>query len=259
MGAGDGPLAWEYLRRSPEYRRACRERRAPGVVEEAPFVIRVQTRADLEAARFSLLAWEDPGTAGASPFWVEAPMLDGEPVDGTPPLLALLRASGAWIEGLRLIDGRLVLKIERGGGATQVMVPGGGPFHEDAGLVVRLEYGLPLPVTIARLKDLWSAVLDPGPWRRQVRKVWIASCWLLSTADWRASRCERSRPTFTAPAVSRPGGTPTAMLWETGTSRTALGHDSELPGAAGKRRVGSVYGGHHVGASARSLGGLTKL
>ena len=42
------------------------------VFEPGPFPIRIQTAADLEAARFDLLAWQDPWAEDgpASAFWV---------------------------------------------------------------------------------------------------------------------------------------------------------------------------------------------
>ena len=69
-------------------------------------------------------------------------MLEGELVAGAKPLLPMLEAAGARIEGLRLAGGGLVLKIERGEYAAQVHIAAPGPFPADAGLVVRLEYRL---------------------------------------------------------------------------------------------------------------------
>ena len=114
MGAGDGALAWEYLRRNPNYRDAWEAATATPVFEKAPFPLRVQTEADLATARFALLAWADPeaadGEAGGgavSPFWAEAPMLRGKLSSNATPLLALLDGAGARLEGLRLADGCL--------------------------------------------------------------------------------------------------------------------------------------------------------
>ena len=177
MGAGDGALAWEYLRRSTEYRAARGARADAPVYEAAPFPVRVQGDADLDAARFSLLAWEDPDRAdGArSPFWAEAPMLDAELVQGARPLLDLLAGAQARIEGLRLVTGALVLKIERGCLVAQVRIPAVGRLSARAGLVVRLDYALPLPVVIERLSDLWGVAHGPAPRRGRVLGGGIAS------------------------------------------------------------------------------------
>ena len=49
---------------------------APSVVESAGFALRAQPEADLEAARWGLLAWEDPRErSGFKPFWIDEKML----------------------------------------------------------------------------------------------------------------------------------------------------------------------------------------
>ena len=97
----------------------------PAPLEPAPFSVRRQTRADRGAARWDLLAREDPAVGmAASPFWIDAKMRRGrfEETDvGDPmPILALLDESGATLTGLRLLDGVLVLRIARGRQAGQV-------------------------------------------------------------------------------------------------------------------------------------------
>ena len=84
-----------------------------------PSPVRIQSEADRAAAPFALLSFEDPvGAAGAGfPFFAEAP---------------------------RLLDGRLILKIERWCNAARVRIPAAGPFPDDAALMVRLGYGLAL-------------------------------------------------------------------------------------------------------------------
>ena len=92
--AGDGVLAWRVLRRVGEYRAAWERHgaghgRAPD--EPGPFRIRVQTENDHEAARFGLLAWEDPRRewGPASPFWLECGMPEGAVDPGAEPLAAM--------------------------------------------------------------------------------------------------------------------------------------------------------------------------
>ena len=63
MSNTGGKRAWEFLRRNPGYIEA--ESRAPqAAAEAAPFPMRAQTGADLEAAAWGLLAWEDPLVGG---------------------------------------------------------------------------------------------------------------------------------------------------------------------------------------------------
>ena len=69
----DGKQAWRLLRTDPDYVADWRAHSAAPVVEAAPFPFRRQTAADLEAARWNLLAWEDPRfPARASSFWAGA-------------------------------------------------------------------------------------------------------------------------------------------------------------------------------------------
>ena len=100
--------AWQFLKRNPDYLAKWRNtaERAP-VMNTAPFPLRAQTPADLKAAAWGVLAWENPLAANGpvSPFWAEAPMLEAEavPPDATlpvPPLTALLRQCGATRGGL---------------------------------------------------------------------------------------------------------------------------------------------------------------
>ncbi len=62
---GGGVPAWMVLRQFGGDRKAWRRTGAaakvPAAPESGPFRIRKQTEADLEAERFGMLAWEDPG------------------------------------------------------------------------------------------------------------------------------------------------------------------------------------------------------
>ena len=82
--------------------------------EPPPFPLHTQTVADLEAARWNLLAWEAPWlNEHAAPFWAGVPMLEGRALDvGEVTEHALFRfvvRSGATFWGLRLRDGGLIL------------------------------------------------------------------------------------------------------------------------------------------------------
>ena len=60
--------------------------------------------------------------------------------------------------GLRLAKGALVLKSERGDAAAQVRIAHAGAFNPDGGLVLRLAFGLELPLALARVRDLLLAL-----------------------------------------------------------------------------------------------------
>ena len=182
METGDGIRAWLFLRRVEDYRAAWRAHAAPpaapgadpasGPGGEAPdrepgrtVPIRVQTRADLEAARFDLLAWQDPHGGGgpASPFWVQDGMAEAVVAPGAEPLAELVAAGGGSVEGLRLLDGGLVLKIEHDGRAVQILLRDAGAFPPGAGIELRHPFGLCLPQGMRRLLDFWQVAGRPPP------------------------------------------------------------------------------------------------
>ena len=95
-----GPVGdWDALRANPDYKADWRTHGgAPEGVETAGFALRTQTEADLKAARWGLLAWEDPRERSKfSPFWIDDKMLQGVVVEATksaPPVTTLMRATG---------------------------------------------------------------------------------------------------------------------------------------------------------------------
>ena len=157
--------------RRPGYRTAWAAEAGAPRFEDASFALRVQTEADLAAAVWRLLAWEDPGTAAwRSPFWDGVPMLVGEP-DPDPwpdpaPLLPLLAGAGARVEGLRLLSGRFVLKVELGNAALQILVPSGRPFGPGDGIMAKLGLRLPLEAAVGRIEDLWTVSGGKPPPRK---------------------------------------------------------------------------------------------
>ena len=135
-----------------------------------PFPVRIRSGADLIAAReWGLMAWEDPDGDAVSAFFADEPMLEGEGSATAPPLVAMLEAAGARIEGLRLDDGALVLKVGADGAdgqaaAVQVRIADPAPLLAGGGVRLFHDWGLALPVAIARLGDLWSVSGgDPSP------------------------------------------------------------------------------------------------
>ena len=143
MATGDGATAWACLRLSGDYRAAWNEHAArPRYEDGAPFPLRLRSEADRIAARdWSLLAWEDPDGDALSAFFADAPMLE---------------AAGAHVEGLRLDDGALILKVKAAGMAVQVRIADPAPLLAGGGVRLFHDWGLALPVAIARLGDLWS-------------------------------------------------------------------------------------------------------
>ena len=161
METGDGALAWAVLRRTADYREAWATHAAgsgaSAAPEPGPFPIRVQAEADLGAARFEMLAWEDPFAADGplTPFWCQSGMPEAVPDLSAPPL-AELAAEGGSVEGLRLLGGGLVLKVERAGAAVQVRLPDAGRFPDGAGLSVMHRFGLRMPHSMRRMLDFWN-------------------------------------------------------------------------------------------------------
>ena len=72
---------WRALRSNPDYVADWRAHAGP-VAHEAPFPLHRQTVADLRAARWNLLAWEDPRTVRhAELFWADVAMVEARAVD----------------------------------------------------------------------------------------------------------------------------------------------------------------------------------
>ena len=175
-----GACAWACMRRDPGYRAAWTAQAGPVRLEAAPFPLRVQTAADRAAADWGLAVWEDPDVAAwRTPFLPGMPVLVAEP-DPDPwpdptPLLWLLGNAGARLEGLRLLNGRFVLKAELGDAVLQILVPSGRAFGPEDGIVAKLGLSLPLEAPVGRIADLWRvAGRPPPPPTRRVRDGRIA-------------------------------------------------------------------------------------
>ena len=185
--------AWRILKRHPRYREAWQGAGGRSArLEGEPVPVRRQTEADLEAAPWGLLAWEDPlaEDGPASPFWADAPMAAGLPGRReTPPFAVLVRSQGGTLSGLRLLDGALILKVERNGAAGQVRIEDGAAFDPAGGLGLFLPWGDDnMSRELARAGDLRELVAGedpengPGPGRSR------ASCCSPSKESSRKSR-----------------------------------------------------------------------
>ncbi len=128
----------------------------------------VQTRADLDAVRFDLLAWADPRAEDgpASPFWVQDDMPEAAVSPDAEPLAGVVAAGGGSLEGLRLLDGGMVLKIEHEEAALQILLRDAGPFPAGAGIELCHPFGLRMPHSMRRLLDFWQVAGRPPPPRK---------------------------------------------------------------------------------------------
>ena len=77
-------------------------------------------------------------------------------------LVPFLAAAGARLDGLRLLDGTLIVKIERHGRAVQVRVANDGPLLAGGGFLLYDGPGEDLSMTMARLAALRSVLGGPA-------------------------------------------------------------------------------------------------
>ena len=164
---------WRLLRGLRAYRAAYEAHAETPAFEEAVFPVRIQSEADLSACEpWQIEAWENPFARDgpASPFLAGEPMLEGEGSSRAPPLVPLIADADARIDGLRLLDGALIVKIEQDGRAVQIRVSKDGPLLAGGGIRLYHDYGLELPMEIARLTELWS--VSGGSVPRQGRGRW---------------------------------------------------------------------------------------
>ena len=133
-----------------------RARQQPCLTEGAPFPIRLQTVADLAAARFGLYAWEHPFVerGAISPFWHVALMLPSSVEARATPLSRVGLPPGMAVEELRLLDGRLEPKLELGPAAAQFRLASGRGFDTEDGMVAQ--------------HDLWT---EPKSFIRQLEEA----------------------------------------------------------------------------------------
>lgn len=151
--------AWRFLRMNPDFIGNWRKV-APGMppAEGDPFPIRTQTAADLKAAPWGLLAWEDPLSEDdpVSPFWSVAPTLEAVAMPGAPFFLELLETPGVRLSGLRMASGgAMVLKIEQGEAAVQLRIANADAFDIDGGVALLTRVGSKTQASLRRAADLW--------------------------------------------------------------------------------------------------------
>ncbi|MBL6931943.1 MAG: hypothetical protein ISR45_03265, partial [Rhodospirillales bacterium] len=162
--------AWEFLRRNPKYRSDYSRLNTRGrqAIDQL-FPLLQQTATDQEAAKWGLLAFEDPDIQArqALPFWAIGPTLEAEIVrTGDKPFLPMLRRAGTRANGLQLLGGAMVLTLERDNQSLQILLRDGRSFDETSNVILRLPVNLSLPAHIARGLNFCSLVAD-----KQVKKI----------------------------------------------------------------------------------------
>ena len=118
-----GPVGdWHALKSNRDYKANWHAQGgALTVAGSAGFALRAQSEADLKAARWGLLAWEDPRERSRfKPFWIDEKMLIAVVVEPGDPVGMIARATGMAVSGPRLLDGALVLKVKRRRGVEQI-------------------------------------------------------------------------------------------------------------------------------------------
>ena len=126
----DAERAWWWLSEDADYVADWGASAGPTVREAPPYAFRRQSEADLEAARWNLLVWEDPHhPQWAELFWADAVMVEARVTRSARHVWRqLVRRAGATYTGLRLLDGALVLKVSRGHETGQLRVLDGAAF-----------------------------------------------------------------------------------------------------------------------------------
>lgn len=181
--------AWRFLRKNPNYRTDWKSilpfANRPKI--QATIPLYAQSHSDVSAQKWGLFAYEDPNDFGdlISPFWSEAPTLEAEIAPGgTPALLPMLRKAEARVMGLLLLDGDLILKVERDNDAVQVRIKNGHTFNETCGLILNLPLNLGLPAQLSHAQNLWGIASG-----KRVKKVIFAIPRILTNffLSWMAS------------------------------------------------------------------------
>ncbi len=108
------------------------------------------------AGREDLMDATNPDRKGRPDYAFINGTLHGE------PLVGMIGDRGT-VEGLRLLDGDLMLKIEFGGAAVQVRLKNVARFPDDGGISIKHGFGLRIPLSVRRLLDFWSVAGLPAP------------------------------------------------------------------------------------------------
>ncbi len=200
-GAG---RAWDFLQRNPVYIVEW-WKTAAGIppAQGEPFPVHRRTAVDEAAARWGLLAWEDPlaERGPASPFWTVAPTLELVPSRGNRFFLELLDEPGVRLSAVSIEPGPVIVKVEKGDAAMQLLIADGSCFDAGGAYALVLRGPLRLPARLRRAADLWPLEGPKANSRARVCRTgssclrWTGSGRASSTARsrWRSGRRRRSR------------------------------------------------------------------
>ncbi|NQU58497.1 MAG: hypothetical protein HQ513_14790 [Rhodospirillales bacterium] len=162
--------AWEFLRRNPKYRSDWSQfHKGKRLALDQSFPLLRQKALDQEAAKWGLLAFEDPDTPSlrALPFWAIGPILEAEIIQhGDEALLPLLRKTGTRVSGLQLLGGALILTLEKNNQFLQLWLRDGRSFDETSNVVLRLPVNVAFPIQIARCLNFWNLITS-----KQAKKI----------------------------------------------------------------------------------------
>jgi len=162
--------AWEFLRRNPKYRSDwSRLHKGKRLALDQPFALLRQEALDQKAAKWGLLAFEDPDIPSlrALPFWAIGPILEAEIINhGNDPLLPLLSKTGTRVSGLQLLGGALILTLEKNNQSLQLWLRDGRSFDETSNVALRLPVNVAFPIQIARCLNFWNLITS-----KQVKKI----------------------------------------------------------------------------------------
>ena len=190
-----GSWAWEFLKCNPVFVEERQKWAVPAPEEPAPFPLRAQTEADLRAAEWGLFAWADPSAdVGAAPaLWIEAPTLEAEPSPEGDVLLELLAMPETRLDGLRLADGSVLVRVEQSGTSVHLRIADGEGFDPEGRFVVHLR----LPVArnlrwqLRRTGLLWPVGTPAKPKKSGTNMAGNSS--RRSRGSLPARRCRKSR------------------------------------------------------------------
>jgi len=210
--------AWEFLKRNLDYIVdwwTLAAGRPPAQGE--PFPVHRRTAADEAAAGWGLLAWEDPLAehGPASPFWTVAPTLEALPSRGNRFFLELLETPGVRLSGVLIDPGPMIVKVEKGDAAVQLLIADGSSFDAGGAYSLSLPGALGMDVRLRRAADLWP--LGASKAKSRARGYRTGSSCLRWTGRGRAGRSARSAWRFGRNRVFRGSGrTANCARWRGG-------------------------------------------
>lgn len=200
--------AWDFLQRNPAYI-VDWWKTAAGIppAQGEPFPVHRRTAVDEAAARWGLLAWEDPlaERGPASPFWTVAPTLELVPSRGNRFFLELLDEPEVRLSAVSIEPGPVIVKVEKGDAATQLLIEDGSCFDAGGAYALTLRGPLRLPVRLRRAADLWP--LEAPKANSRVRGWRTGSSCLRWTGRRRTGTIARSRRRSGRRRRSRGAGT----------------------------------------------------